>query len=140
MDEEEGRRGWSEYLVWKGCLVAVQDAGIIQHHPLGDQRDDAVPEPGDHLSVGEGDRLPAEAVGNTVRTQVSEQSQQSTEIIYNFNPITPRLQTNQLLTPRETRKGGSSATVTLQPTIPAKWRSNQFHFLSSEKEKMRRCL
>lgn len=84
-DEEEGRHGWSEYLVRKGRLVAVQDAGVIQHHPLGDQQDDAVPEPGDHLSVGEGDGLPAEAEGNTARTKVSEQSWQSTEITCNFD-------------------------------------------------------
>lgn len=41
----------------KGCFIAVQDAGIIEHHPLSCQWDDAVPEPGDHLSIGEGDRL-----------------------------------------------------------------------------------
>lgn len=54
---------WLEYLMWKGCLIAVQDTGIIQHHPLSYQGDDAVPKPGDHLSIGEGDRLPAEAKG-----------------------------------------------------------------------------
>lgn len=43
--------------MWKGCLIAIQDAGVIQHHPLSHQRDDAVPQPGDHLSVGKGDRL-----------------------------------------------------------------------------------
>lgn len=43
--------------MWKGGLIAIQDAGVIQHHPLSHQRDDAVPQPGDHLSVGKGDRL-----------------------------------------------------------------------------------
>jgi hypothetical protein len=41
----------------KGGLIAVQDAGIIQHHPLSHQQDDAVPKPGYHLSVSKRDRL-----------------------------------------------------------------------------------
>ena len=53
----------AEYLMRKGRLIAIQDTGIVQHHPLSDQRDDAVPKPGDHLSVSERDRLPADAKG-----------------------------------------------------------------------------
>lgn len=57
------REPWEEYLMWKGCLIAIEDAGIIQHHPLSYQRDDTVPKPGDHLSIGEGDGLPGDAKG-----------------------------------------------------------------------------
>lgn len=74
-----------EYLVWKGCLIAIQDARIIQHHSLSHQRDDAVPKPGDHLSISKGDRLPGDAKGGgqgrIQTTKISERSQQITEII-----------------------------------------------------------
>ena len=66
--------------MWKGCFIAVQDAGVIEHHPLNCQRDDAVPEPGDHLSIGKGDRLPGEA--NRIKTRTSEQLQQITGPTY----------------------------------------------------------
>lgn len=93
-DEEKGRHGWSEYLVRKGRLVAVQDAGVIQHHPLGDQQDDAVPEPGDHLSVGEGDGLPAETGGNTEpRSANSHGKAQKSFVTSTYDSETPKQST-----------------------------------------------
>lgn len=96
------REAWEEYLMWKGCLVAIQDAGIIEHHPLRYQRDDTVPKPGDHLSISEGDRLPGE--GDRNRTKISERSQQTTEITYNL-VIPLGCQTKQL-TPSRIYKSG----------------------------------
>lgn len=49
--------------MWKGGLIAIQDAGVVQHHPLRYQRDDTVPKPGDHLSISKGDGLPGDARG-----------------------------------------------------------------------------
>lgn len=73
--------------MWKGCLIAVQDAGIVQHHPLSYQRDDTVPKPGDHLSISKRDRLPGGAKEKRREIYITgprnERSQQTTEIIYN---------------------------------------------------------
>lgn len=65
------RKGvWLEYLMCKGGLVAVQDAGVIQHHSLSYQQDYAVPKPGDHLSIAKGYRLHRDTKGKGKEIQI----------------------------------------------------------------------
>lgn len=40
----EESSNWIQYLMGKGGLIAVQDAGVIEHQLLSNQSQDAVPE------------------------------------------------------------------------------------------------
>lgn len=96
--------------MWKGCFIAIQDTGIIQHHSLSCQRDDAVPKPGDHLSISKGDRLPgnAKGKGREIESGPKEANgySKSRESFITEAASLWDSKSNQLLAPREIKKDG----------------------------------
>ena len=118
--------------MWKGCFIAIQDTGIIQQHPLSCQRDDAVPKPGDHLSISKGDRLPGDAKGKgreieSGPKEANGYSKSRESFITEAVSLCDSKPIKQL-TPREIKKDGffsGSWAITLQLCHLCQQRSNQ---------------
>ena len=133
--------------MWKGCFIAIQDTGIIQQHPLSCQRDDAVPKPGDHLSISKGDRLPGDAKGKgreieSGPKEANGYSKSRESFITEAVSLCDSKPIKQL-TPREIKKGRllqwllGYYPATL-PSLPTKIKPGA-DFISSEQERATQC-
>lgn len=85
--EQLTRREESGYLMRKGGLIAVQDAGVEQHHSLSYQQDYTVPKPGDHLSITKSYGLHKDTKRKGKKIQTGSDKQTATEATEERNHI-----------------------------------------------------